>query len=661
MRAERVTTARGGGTRREREADLPGSPRPLEGRLTPSVDSRFLRVEAGSSSAVRVRSRRRARARRLLAQRLAALLAGLSAVGILLGLAFAGSPDRIAAGVSIAGVNVGGLTVGEATAKLERRARALARTPVAFTAGGRTWRIRPTNLGVRVDWNAAVKLALRQGNGFAPFRGLRRIGVRMFGADVSPPTQVWERALDYELLRMSRALDRPHRDAAIVLNGLRPVVVGARTGRVLDRDAAGDTIVHALAGFRRGTVPLRLRLDPPQVRAADLRPTAEQVRTALARPVRMTLGPASWWLPRRQLASLLALPHDGARTLTVGGPGAERYLARVGRGVNRPARDATFRVFESGRVAVVPAKRARAVAIAATERSILAAALSDGRRNARVLVTSQPAHRSTAQARAMGITTRVSRYETIYGGDPNRIHNVQLVARLIDGKLIAPGATFSFNHATGARTAEKGFREAPVIINGELTTGLGGGVCQVSTTVFNTAYEAGLDITARTNHALYISHYPQGRDATVDYPDVDLRFVNDTPHWLLLRTFVGSSSLVVDLYGAPLHRRVVTETRPLVETGAPPTTSIPDPTLYRGVTLVEDSGEPSRSTSVRRRVYTASGRLLYDNTWYSTYRGEDKVVRVGTKPKAKPNKKIGPSGPSGPSGPTGPAGVIPPR
>ena len=133
---------------------------------------------------------------------------------------------------------------------------------------------------------------------------------------------------------------------------------------------------------------------------------------------------------------------------------------------------------------------------------------------------------------------------------------MQLVAHLVDDKLIAPGATFSFNQTTGDRNAAKGFLEAPVIVNGELTTGLGGGVCQVSTTVFNAAFEAGLKITERTNHSLYISHYPQGRDATVDYPDVDLKFVNDTGHWLLLRTFVGSSSLTVNLYGTPTGRKV---------------------------------------------------------------------------------------------------------
>ena len=110
-----------------------------------------------------------------------------------------------------------------------------------------------------------------------------------------------------------------------------------------------------------------------------------------------------------------------------------------------------------------------------------------------------------------------------------------------------------------------------MIINGEVQNGLGGGVCQVSTTVFNAAYEAGLPITARTNHALYISHYPQGRDATVNYPDTDLKFVNDTDHWLLLRTFVSTSSLTVNLYGTPQHRRVVSEVSPLRTTGAVPT------------------------------------------------------------------------------------------
>ena len=594
-------------------------------------------------------------------QRLVALAVVAVAGGVLLGFVFAGSPGRIAAGVKIDGVDVGGLTAVEARAKLERRSQALAEVPVTFTAAGREWRLKPVSLGVQTDWNAAVKLALDQGDGVGPVRGFRRLGVRVFGADVAPPTRVFERALAYELGRMARVVNRPHRDAALVLRGLRPVVVPATAGHVLDRDAAGDTIVRSLAGFERGRVALPVRTDEPKVRSADLVPVAAQVRTALARPVRMQLGVASWWLPKRQLAAILALPRDGARALHVGGPGATRYFGRLGRGIDKPARDATFRVLASGRVVVVPARPGRVVAALPTARNILRAALAPHDRTARVVVIHAHPNRTTAQARAMGITRRVAGYETFYGGDPNRIHNVQLVARLIDGKLIAPGATFSFNRATGARTADKGFREAPVIINGELTTGLGGGVCQVSTTVFNAAYEAGLKITERTNHALYISHYPQGRDATVNYPDVDLKFVNDTPHWLLLRTYVGSYSLQVELYGAPLHRRVVSETRPLVTTGPAPVERVPDASLYVGQTVVEETGVAPQSTSVERKVYAPGGKLLYDNTWYSSYRGEPRVIHVGTKPRPAPPPKKKKKGPSGPSGPTGPAGVTAPQ
>ena len=237
----------------------------------------------------------------------------------------------------------------------------------------------------------------------------------------------------------------------------------------------------------------------------------------------------------------------------------------------------------------------------------------------------------------MGIVGTVSSYTTIFGGIANRIHNVQLVAHLIDDHLIRPGEEFSFNKTTGDRNAAKGFLQAPVIINGELKTALGGGVCQVSTTTFNAAYEAGLKITARTNHALYISHYPQGRDATVNYPDTDLRFVNDTGHWLLLRTFVSSDSLTVNLYGTPTHRKVVSTTGPLKVTGAAPVKKVPDPTLPKGKKLVDPAnpGSPSLSTWVHRLVYSSTGKLLHDDTWYSSYRGETQIVHVGTKPAPK--------------------------
>jgi vancomycin resistance protein YoaR len=575
---------------------------------------------------------------------IAAVIAALAA--IMLGLAFAGSQSRLADGVRIAGVDVGGMTPDRARAVLDRLSKALADVPVTFRVGSRTWQLEPRRLGVRVDWGAAVDAVRRQGEGFGPLRGFRRLDMRFFGADVAPPTQVYDAALRERLDEIEAAVNVPHRDAAIVLRGHEPEIVPSRTGSALDRHAAAATIVRALASLVREPVGLPVRVEKPKVTADALRVAQAQVRTALSASLHLTLGGTRWNLRPRRIASVLLLPANGRHDLEVGGPGARRWFGALSRRVDRDAVDADWAISSSG-IRVIPDKLGYVLDVPASANALLRAALvtAPELRSARLTVERAEADRTTAEAKAMDITGLVASYQTFYGGDPNRIHNVQLVSHLVDKHVIAPGATFSFNQTTGARTVATGFKEAPVIINGELKTGIGGGVCQVSTTVFNAAYEAGLPMVSRTNHALYISHYPQGRDATVNYPDTDLKFVNDTGHWLLLRTWVGSSSLTVALYGTAVHRRVVSETRPLVVTGPPPTKRIPDPSLLVGERVVEETGEPPRSTSVRRRVYDANGKLLYDTTFYSSYRGEPTVIRVGTKPrpdqeptKTKPKK-----------------------
>jgi vancomycin resistance protein YoaR len=570
---------------------------------------------------------------------------GLAAIAVLLGLAFAGSPTTLAKGVSIDGIDVGGLKIGDAQALLDRRSARLAGKPVVFAAGGRQFKIAADELGVQPDWARALQAARAQGDGFGPVRGFKRLGVQVFGADVTPPTQVLRGALQYQVQLIARRVDRPARNAALVRRGARVVAVPAKPGLVLDRNAAQRTIVRELATLTRtdGTVQLPLRREAPSVTTADLARVARQARVATAAPVHLTLNQRRWRLSPRRVASLLELPRDGRTTLRVGGPAARQWLVKLGKRVARAPQDAGFAV-DGSRVRVVPAQPGIRLDAAGTSRALLAAALRPVNRTAGLAVVTAQPKRSTQAARAMHITRQVSTYTTDYGGVPNRIHNVQLVAHLIDKTLIAPGATFSFNDTTGARTADKGFLEAPVIVNGELTTGLGGGVCQVSTTVFNAAFEGGLKITERTNHALYISHYPQGRDATVNYPDVDLKFVNDTGNWLLLRTFVGSYSLTVSLYGTPVHRRVESSTTPLVTTGPIPVQKTVDSSLAPGEQVVDDAGVPPMSTSVTRDVYAANGKKLDHDVWYSSYRAEPKLVRVGpAKPKPKPKQKAKPA------------------
>ena len=584
----------------------------------------------------RARRRRRARAR-LLWQWSLFLAAVLVLGATTLGLAFAGSPERLPAGSEIAGVDVSGLTAAEARAMLKQRSRELGRVPVVFTANGKRWRVKPDAVVAEVDWAAAVEAARQQGEGFGPIRGLKRLGVRVFGGEVAPRATVYQTAIDSYVTRFGKAVNRPRAEPYLRLRGSEPEVVPGQAGTVLDRSEAQRVLVRALTGLAREPVALPLRADRPQLATADLAGAKVKTEIALSAPVDLSFeSRASWHLTRAKIARLLALPRNGSTELELAGPLAPHFFTNLRKRIGHPPRNATFRIGAGNRVRVVPAEPGRRVDVEDTKRNLLSAMLSSSNRRADLVVISAAPERTTRDAKAMGITGLVGAYETIYGGVPNRIHNVQLVAHLIDDHFIAPGEEFSFNGTTGERTSDKGFLEAPVIINGELKTGLGGGICQVSTTTFNAAYDAGLSITERTNHALYISHYPLGRDATVNYPDTDLKFENDTGHWLWLRTFVGSSSLTVALYGTPQHRRVESEVSPLVVTGDPPVKRVPDPNLVVGKTSLEEYGSPSRSTNVRRRVYTSEGKLMYDHTWYSSYVAEPRVVRVGTKPAPPP-------------------------
>lgn len=595
---------------------------------------------------------RAARKRRLVAGAIAAVLVAL-AVGA--GAGFAGSSGRIAAGIAIDGLDVGGMTPAQARRALEARAASVARRPVVFVQGGRRFPVTAAQAGVRADWDAAIREALDKGDGFFLLRGLKRIALRIGGADVEAEATANGRALARVVDRLAEQIDEPAVNARLALRGLTPLIVPARTGLELDRDAATRVVERALAGFERSApVQLPVRVTQPALPATALKQTQARVRTILSGPVVLTYKKHRFTLRPRTLASFLELPSGADASLQFGGLAARRYFVPLAKRIDRAPVDADFTLDAIGRPRVVPAKEGRRLDVQASLAAAFEAALATApsARRARLVVAAAEPARTTEEARAMGIKAVVGTYTTSYGGVPNRIHNVQLVARLIDDHLIPPGATFSFNRTTGERNAAKGFLEAPVIINGELQTGLGGGVCQVSTTTFNAAFIAGLKITERTNHALYISHYPQGRDATVDYPDIDLKFVNDTGHWLWLRTFVGPSEVTVTLYGTPTGRKVEYETGPLRVTAPPPVRRVPDPSRYRGETWIESYGQPARSTWVRRIVRDKDGRVLYDNTWYSSYQAEPKIVHYGTKvrPEAKPKPDQGSSNGAGSKG-----------
>ncbi len=603
--------------------------------------TRILAPVRADSPLILARGRRRRRS--LSTPALVALAAGLAgALALLVGLAFAGSRSELAPGTQVAGVDVGGLTRSEAVAKLDMLFEQQSARPVKFVAADHSYSFAANQLAVQPDWSSAVAAAQRAGDGFGPLRGFRRLRARVFGAEVLPRVAVSNDALDYALDRIADDVDRKPRDARLVRHGLHIEVVRERTGTRLDRDKAAETIVRTLGQLERsrGAASLPVDVASPKVTAQMLAAPASSASLAISRPVTVKAAGRSLRLPRWRLAELLRLPHGVSTQVTIGGAAADAYFRRLSERVGRPPRDAGFAAYGDS-VQVVPARDGLEVNVPQAARAILRAATRPTNRVARLAIVRATPQRSTAEALALGIDRRMSSYKTYYSGTADRITNLQLGVKALDGSLVAPGGTFSLNDAIGERTVERGFKSAPVIIGTEYSEEVGGGTSQVATTVFNAAWEAGLRITERHPHSLYISRYQLGRDATVYWPSLDLKFVNDTRHWVLVKGFVEGDGISVAIYGGET-RRVDSSATPLVVTGPVPVDRVKDPALPKGKTEIEAEGTAPTRTTATRKIYSADGELIRSETWTTSYEGETRIVHIGTKVVAKPETKSKP-------------------
>ncbi len=236
------------------------------------------------------------------------------------------------------------------------------------------------------------------------------------------------------------------------------------------------------------------------------------------------------------------------------------------------------------------------------------------------------------KAKTFGIKEQIASFSTDYNPHQTaRVENIKLLAALLDGMLIAPGEVFSFNERIGPRTLERGFRLAPTIINGRLVDTAGGGACQVGTTLFNTAFFAGLEIVERHNHSFFISHYPAGRDATVSYGGYDLKFKNDYKSWILIKAHATQSRITIAFYGTKENRKVEYRTEGPFDFKPFKVETIKDPNLDEGKTIIEDKGITGRKYIVVRFVYDEKGNLIHKDTFRSNYSPKIQIVRVGTR------------------------------
>lgn len=246
----------------------------------------------------------------------------------------------------------------------------------------------------------------------------------------------------------------------------------------------------------------------------------------------------------------------------------------------------------------------------------------------------------------------------------DRAHNIQLACDKINKYVLAPGEEFSYNEVVGPRTTERGFRMANVYVGNTVQPGIGGGICQVSSTMFNAAVYAGLDITARRNHTLPVSYVPMGRDATVSYGSVDFKFKNNYSKPIEIHAECIGRKNVITIYGTNEYpnRKIEIETEK-TGTTTPKVVRKEDATLPEGTVKVESAGTNGSSYIAYKVVYENGVKISRDVLCKSTYSGKDRVEIVGTK-KASPSPSASSAAAANPSAspkPTSPAPSAPPE
>ncbi|GAB4248624.1 MAG: VanW family protein [Thermoleophilia bacterium] len=545
--------------------------------------------------------------------------------------------NRIHAGVSVSGYDVGRMTREEATSELTRLAQEAQENEILLTAEGGEWRVLPSALGTKIDVKASVQAAYQVSREQGLLRDLgRRFSLYFSGHDVDLMGTVRKASMDALIEEVAAVLDDPPVNAALKIENGEVHISEGREGRVVDREALRRDLKELLFSFHATELPVPMKVVQPDIKGTETAESVALAKTMISAPVELTHGENSWTLKGDRIATLVDFEVTGEGTQArlipvISAEKAKDFLAAVAEAVDRPAKKATWET-DGSKATIVPHEVGLEVDREATAEALTQAAQSTTDRVAEVQTKETLPERTTEQAREMGIEVAIGSFTTEFGGSENRRDNVQRAAELINGTLIAPGEEFDFNTVVGQRTADNGFKTAPVIINGKLEDSLGGGICQVSTTLFNAAFFAGLDITARTNHSLYISHYPTGRDATVSWGGPDLRFRNDTDGWILIKSASSRSSVTFVIYGRPTGRKVSYTTSDWYAITPPAEKKVKTDALLEGETKVVDEGQTGRKIKVTRTV-TAGGEVIHQDTFVSNYPMKPKIIEVGTKPK----------------------------
>ena len=583
-----------------------------------------------------------------------------SCAGIALGIFQLAYAHSVYPGVTAGGVDLSGLSRTEAIDLLSR-SFAYTRTP-AFTFRDRdkTWQATPGELGATFAVEATADRAFaygRSGDLWADAQD--QFWAWYEGADIAPIVQFDPaRAASY-FDRIAAEVNTPTREASLTVNGTQVSVTPGAYGRTVNVPA---TVANFLEPLRvLGTADLPLVVDEYRPGVLDASEQAAIATAILSQPLTLVIDkplpgdPGPWVFQPAQLASMLIIHRvedaNGARyEVALDAAQLTPFLDTVAPLVATTPQDARFTFNDdTHELDIIPGKEAhdgRALDVAATVQNINAQVVTGAHTIPLVFAITAPQIGNGAKAADLGITGLVSSQSTYFtGSSAERIGNIRTGAAAFLGVLIPPGGTFSFDTLLGDISLDTGFSEALIIYAGRTIKGVGGGICQVSTTAFRAAFFGGYPIMERHSHAYQVHYYDRGTgqtpagptswngpglDATIFSPVVDFQFTNDRQAWLLIETYVyNNNQLQFKFYSADDGRQVTIDGPDITNViPAPPDKYEENPDLATGEVKQVDYKEDGADTLVRRKV-ERDGKVLWEDAIRTHYLPWQAVYQYG--------------------------------
>ena len=482
---------------------------------------------------------------------------------------------KIYPNITVQGLNVGELTPQEAEAALRAHYGAFLQRPVALTYADQTWRPGYADVGIDFDFKGAIDSAYRAGRGNGLIENLQEIyAIWQNGLELPVNATIDQNKLRAYVAGVSADLERAPADAQLRLDGTTVSTQPARVGRQVLIDQTVGELTAALATFTPQTVALKTREIAPRLGDAAVADARARIEAMLQGPLTRQVEQKQYtWTPEE-----IALMLDIGRVLQ-GGAGdkiavelnpyqVSRRISQIadetGRGSVNPRVDwnnGDLRILKPGKPGL---RLDEAQAITA-----IGAAIGGSNRVLALPVREVAPQVTEANLHDLGINELVSVGRSDFTGSADyRIKNIGVGMGILNGILIGPGEEFSFNQNIGSIDERNGFVEGYAIIQDRTQLEFGGGICQDSTTLFRAAFWAGLPITERWGHSFYISWYDKyglgergngpGMDATIFTGGPDLKFLNDTGHWLLMQSTSNPRTHVAEVafYGTKPNRTV---------------------------------------------------------------------------------------------------------